>query len=342
MKAAWYEQNGPARDVLHVGELDKPVAEPGTVLVRVHATSVNPSDTKSRAGRPLLPGNLRQIPHQDGAGIIEQVGSGIDPSRVGERVWIYEALISGKAGCAAEYVSVPAPNAVRLPDTISFETGACLGVPALTAHRCIFADGPVTGQTVLVTGGAGAVGVHAIQFAKSGGARVFTTVSREEQAVVARAAGADAVFNRHDETWVTRIQQAAGSPGDPGSSGTSGNPGTPAVDRIVDVAFGANLPATLQLLKPNGIVATYASDAEPEPVLPFWPLVFLDATIRFVLVYKMTREAHQQAIAATTKGLEEGWLKTTVAVRFPLSQIAQAHEASESGTHIGKVVVLID
>ncbi len=330
MKAAWYERNGPARDVLHVGELDKPAVEPGSVLVRVHATSVNPSDTKSRAGRPLLPGNLRQIPHQDGAGIIEEVGSGIDPSRVGERVWIYEALISGKAGCAAEYVSVPAPNAVRLPDTISFETGACLGVPALTAHRCIFADGPVTGKTVLVTGGAGAVGVHAIQFAKSGGARVFTTVSREEQAVVARAAGADAVFNRREQDWVASIQQAAGSPG------------APAVDRIVDVAFGANLPATLQLLKPNGVIATYASDAEPEPVLPFWPLVFLDATIRFVLVYKMSREAHQQAIAATTKGLEEGWLKTTVAVRFSLSQIAQAHRASESGTHIGKVVVLID
>lgn len=330
MKAAWYERNGSARDVLQVGDLDKPTAELGKVLVRVHATSVNPSDTKARTKVPLPAGVKQLIPHQDGAGVIEKVGEDISNSRIGERVWIYEALISGSAGCAAEYVSVPTSNAIKLPDEVSFETGACLGVPALTAHRCVFADGPVTGKTVLVTGGAGAVSVHAIQFAKAGGARVFTTISRDEQAIVAKAAGAELVINRHDEDEVARIQEATGTPG------------VPAVDRIVDVAFGENLDSTMKLLKTNGVIASYASDSKPEPILPFWALVRLDATIHFVLVYKMTHEAHESAIQATTKGLEQGWLKTTIASRFSLDQIAAAHEASESGKSVGKVVVLID
>ena len=145
MRAAWYERNGSARDVLQVGEVAKPVVRPGTVLVRVHATGVNPSDTKRRARIPLLPGNQHQIPHQDGAGVIEEVGDGVSASRLGQRVWIYEALVAGKTGCAAQYAVVPSANAIELPDNVSFEVGACLGVPALTAHRCVFADGAVTG-----------------------------------------------------------------------------------------------------------------------------------------------------------------------------------------------------
>jgi len=330
MKAAWYERNGNASDVLQVGKLDRPKIEPGKVLVRVHATGVNPSDTKTRAGRPLLPGVTQQIPHQDGAGVIEEVGHGVPASRVGQRVWIYEALISGKAGCAAEYVVVPTGNAIELPDSISFEIGACLGVPALTAHRCVFADGPVKGQTILVTGGAGAVSIHAIQFAKAAGARVFTTVSRPEQAIVARVAGADLVVNRHEEDVVSRIQEAADGAG------------LPAVDRVIDVAFGETLPSTVKLLKLGGVIATYASDTQPEPTLPFRPLLSLDATIRFVYVYKMSPEAHQSAVQATRMGLQEGWLKTTIALRFSLDQIAAAHEASESGKLVGKVVIVID
>ena len=178
MRAAWYERNGSARDVLRVGELAKPVVEPGKVLVRVHATGVNPSDTKRRARVPLLAGNKQQIPHQDGAGIIEELGEGVSAFRLGQRVWIYEALVAGKAGCAAQYGVGPSGNAVELPEDVSFEVGACLGVPALTAHRCVFADGPVTGKTVLVTGGAGSVGVHAIQFAKAAGGEVMPRSAR--------------------------------------------------------------------------------------------------------------------------------------------------------------------
>ncbi|AXC15807.1 Quinone oxidoreductase [Acidisarcina polymorpha] len=330
MRAAWYERNRSARDVLIVGELAKPALGPGKVLVRVHAAGVNPSDTKRRARAPLLPGNKQQIPHQDGAGVIEEIGEGVSASRLGQRVWIYEALVAGKAGCAAQYVAVPSGNAVPLPSSISFETGACLGVPALTAHRCVFADGPVTGKTLLVTGGAGSVGVHAIQFAKAAGARVFTTVSRPEQALIAKDAGADLVIDRHKEDVVARIQE------------TANNAGAQVVDRVIDVAFGQTLPFAVKLLKVGGVIATYSSDARPEPTIPFLPLLFLDATIRFVNVYMMSREAHESAIEAVMVGLREGWLKPTIASRFSLDQIVAAHEASESGKSVGKIVVLLD
>ncbi len=330
MRAAWYERNGSARDVLIVGELAKPAIEPGKVLVRVHAVGVNPSDTKRRARVPLLPGNTRQVPHQDGAGVIEEVGEGVSAFRLGQRVWIYEALIAGKSGCAAEYVVVPSANAIKLPENVSLEMGACLGVPALTAHRCVFADGPVKGKTVLVTGGAGAVGAHAIQFAKAAGARVFTTVSRPEQALVAGGAGADIVINRHEEDVVARIQE------------TTGTASAPAVDRIIDVAFGETLASSIKLLKVGGVISTYSSDTQPEPTIPFLPLLMLDATIRFVNVYMMSGEAHESAIAATTVGLREGWLKSTIASRFPFDQIVAAHEASESGKSVGKVVIHLD
>ena len=330
MRAAWYERNGSARDVLKVGELEKPKIESGKVLVKLHTAGVNPSDTKRRARVSLLQGVTQQIPHQDGAGVIAEIGDGVAASRLGQRVWIYEALVAGKAGCAAEYVVVPSENAIELPDSTSFEVGACLGVPALTAHRCVFADGPVTGKTILVTGGAGSVSVHAIQFAKAAGAKVFTTVSRPEQALVARAAGADLVIHRHEEDVVVRGQE------------TAGTGGAPAVDRIIDVAFGETLPSSIKLLKVGGVIATYSSDTQPEPTIPFLPLLFLDATIRFVNVYMMSREAHESAIQLTTTGLKEGWLKPTIASRFSLEQIIAAHEALEFGKSVGKVVILIE
>jgi NADPH:quinone reductase len=329
LKAAWYVKNGAARYVLELGDLDKPAVGRGQVLVHIHAIGVNPSDTKARATTPLASGIRRVIPHQDGAGIIEAVGEGVPTSRIGERVWIYEALFSGGSGCAAEYVAVPSVNAVPLPGNISFEIGACLGVPALTAHRCVFADGPVDGQTLLVTGGAGSVGVHSIQFAKHGGASVFTTVSSEKQAMIAKAAGADLIIDRNKDDQAVRMQTVAG-----GSSQRI-------IDRVVDVAFGANLETTMKVLKENGVIATYSSDSEPEPTLPFFSLLRLGVTIRFIFVYKMSAEAHQIAIEATTVGLTEGWLQTNIAATFPLSRIADAHELSESGKAVGKVVVLI-
>jgi len=269
----------------------------------------------------------RIIPHQDGAGVIEAVGEGVDPGRVGERVWIYEAQLGRPFGCAAEYVAVPAANAVHLPDPVSFGEGAALGVPALTAHHCVFADGPVSGRTVLVTGGAGAVGFYAVQFAKLGGARVIATVSRAEQAEVARGAGADFVIMRRDEDVAARIAAITGAQDGRG------------IDRIVDVAFGANLDTTVKVLKVRGAVASYASDEIPVPALPFWPLAGLHATVRFVLVYVMGEEAHREAIAATTQALQSGHLKHHIGARFSLDHIVEAHEALESGKTVGKVIV---
>jgi NADPH:quinone reductase len=331
MKAAWYERKGPARDVLKVGE--RPIPEPiaGEVRVRVHLSAVNPSDTKNRGGHrgavampfPAI------VPHQDGAGIIEAVGAGVDPARVGERVWVYEATLGRAHGTAAEYTVVPAHKAVRLSDEADFVAGASMGIPAMTAHRCVFADGPVTGRTVLVQGGAGAVGFYAVQMARIGGAtRVIATVSRDEQAQRAREAGAHEVINYRSENVVERLRRITGL--DAG------------VDRVIEVAFGANLQTDLAVLAPNGVIATYASDAVPEPQVPFWPLLAKDVTVRFVLVYAMTAQAHDEAAAWINDALDQGLLQHQVHRVYPLEEIVAAHEATESMSHVGKVLVKID
>jgi NADPH2:quinone reductase len=323
MNAAWYEKKGPAAEVLRLGIQPKPRPGPGAVLVRVRASGVNPSDTKGRAGargNAAMPFPLI-VPHQDGAGIVEAVGEGVAEARIGERVWLYEAQLGRAFGTAAEYVALPAHQAVPMAEGMTFEEGACLGVPALTAHRAVFADGPVEGKTVLVTGGAGAVGFYAVQFARAGGARVVATVSNETQAETARRAGADEVIDRRADI-AARL-------------------GERSVDRIVEVAFGANLAASLRILRPGGVIATYASDAEPEPALPFWPLVGRDATIRFVLVYVMSAEAHREAIDYVGRAAAESWLQHNVGAVLPLDRIAEAHALVETGRGGGKVVVEI-
>lgn len=327
MKAAWYQRKGPANEVLEVGEQPRPVAGPGELLVRVRASGINPSDWKARAGwlgRDQMPFPLI-IPHQDGAGEIVAAGSPELESRIGERVWFYEAALGRPFGGAAEYVALPARQVQPLPAGVTFEEGAGLGVPAMTAHRCVLADGPVAGKVVLVTGGAGAVGRYAIQFAKQSGARVIATVSREEQARSAKAAGADLVLNRLTDDLAARIREFTGK--------------ERGVDRVVEVAFGANLDLTMQVLAPRGVIATYSSDAVAEPVLPYWPLLQLDATVRFVLVYVMDAAAHDEAAAAIGEGLRDGWLSHAIATRFRLDEIVQAHELVESGRAVGKVVV---
>jgi NADPH2:quinone reductase len=328
MRAAWYERKGPARAVLTVGERSVPEPAADELLMRVRASGVNPSDTKARGGArgaTAMPYPL-VIPHQDGAGEVVGAGSDALSSRIGERVWFYEAQLGRPFGAAAEYVAIPAQKAVRLPKGVSFEEGACLGVPAMTAHRAVFADGPVGGKTVFVSGGAGAVGRYAVQFAKLGGARVVASVGNDRGAVSATRAGADLVLDRRTEDIAARTAEFARA-----SDGR-------AVDRFVEVAFGENLPLIEKLLKPNGVVAAYASDAEPEPRLPFWPLLRLDATLRLILVYAMDAAAHQAAVEAITAALETGALTHDIAQIFDLDEIAQAHELVEHGAG-GKVIV---
>jgi NADPH:quinone reductase len=320
MRAALYTRTGPAAEVLRVEEVDRPAPGPAEVLVRVRASGVNPTDYKIRAGLTPRPIDGFQVPHQDGAGIIEAVGAGVDPGRVGERVWLWLAAAGRRWGTAAEWTVVPDRQAVPLPDGASFDLGASLGVPAMTAHYCLFCDGPVNGQTVLVAGGAGAVGHYAIELAKRAGARVITTVSGPEKAALAEKAGADLVVNYRSEDAAQQIRAIA-----------------PAVDRVVEVALGANLALDLALAGPGTTVVTYAAEAA-DPVLPVRACMTANVTLRFVLLYGVLAAALDRAAADITAALAADDLTGLPVRKFPLDAIAAAHEAAEAGV-VGKIIV---
>jgi NADPH:quinone reductase len=330
MQAIWYEQKGEAQAVLQYGEMNVPDVGAAQVRVRVHASGVNPSDTKGRSG---WGGNMtmpypRIIPHQDGAGVIDAIGAGVPESRLGERVWLYESQREQAFGTAAAYVVVPSYKAVHLPDNTDFAQGACLGVPAMTAHRCVFADGSVRGQTLLVTGGAGAVGYYAVQWAKWGGANVIATVSRPEQEQLVRTVGADEIVNYKTENVIERIQAMTGQ--------------ERGIDRIVDVDISANLDIAAAVLKPNCSVNTYNAGLPTNRLeIPAQTFLINGTVLRFVLVYVMPDAAKQQAIQDITAALEAGALQHNIAKQFSLKDVAAAHEAQESGQTIGKVAIAI-
>ncbi len=325
MRAAWYERYGPAREVLQVGELPTPSPNPGEVVVRVHCSGVNPSDWKSRMGsRGDFP-YARIVPHSDGAGVIETLGEGVDDRRVGQRVWLYNGQWQRPMGTAAQYIALPAAQTVPLADSVSFAEGACLGIPAMTAHRCLFADGPLEGKTVLVTGGAGAVGNYAVQLAKWGGAaKVLTTVSSAAKAEQARKAGADAIINYRTSDVTEAVLEATDGQG---------------VDRIVEVDFGGNLAISQRVLKPNGVIAAYASAGDREPKLQYQAFMRKNAVLRLVLVYSMPQEAKRQAVSDINRAIDADALWHPIGARFPLEQIAAAHEAQESGRVIGNIIL---
>ena len=328
MRAAWFESFGSARDVLQVGDRETPTPGAGEVLVRLATSGVNPSDVKKRAGSfpDLLDGGY-VIPNSDGAGVIEAVGEGVDASRAGERVWVYQAQFARRFGTAAEYVSIDSSRAPRLPEAASFEVGACLGIPVMTAHRCVFADGDVAGQTVLVTGGAGRVGHYAVQWASQAGATVIATASNDDDKAVCEAAGAAHVVNHRGDDVIDAIMAAS-----------SGQP----VDRVVDVEFGGNLPVTTEVLRVGGTIATYASTAVPEPKLPFFQMMYKDVTIRMVIVYAMPEAAKQHAIADIETALSADRLEHRIAHAIPLDRIAESNELVEQGSIRGAVVLTID
>ena len=324
MQAAWYEKNGAAAEVLKVGELPDPEPGPGEVRLRLHASAVNPSDVKARAGsRPIRWPRL--IPDSDGAGMIDKVGAGVASHRIGDRVWTFNGQWERPFGTSAQLIALPAALAVPLPASLSWEQGACLGIPVMTAHRCLFADGPIAGRTVLVTGGAGVVAHYAIQLAKWAGAKVITTVSSDAKAAHARAAGADIVINYRSEQVVERIKAETGG-----------------VDHVVDVDFGKNLPVTARILKPNGVIASYASMGDLEPKFPYRDLFALNPVIRPVLVYTMPDAAKAQAHADIARWLKETKPIFAIAERYPLSEVVKAHLAVERGAKIGHVILTID
>ena len=328
MKAAWFESFGPAGEVLVSGEQPTPVAGSGEVLVRLMTTGVNPSDVKKRAGAfPNLLDDGLVIPHSDGAGIIEAVGEGVDPARVGERVFVYQAQYGRRFGSAAEYVAVDSARAPVLPDNTSFEIGACIGIPIMTAHRCVHADGPVAGQTLLVTGGAGRVGYYAVQWARHAGATVIATASNPADEASCREMGAEHVVNHREAHWGDTVLACTGGE---------------KVDRVIDVEFGANLPEVLKFIRIGGTIATYSSTVVKEPCVPFLQMMFLDLTIRMVIVYAMPEEAKRAAIADTCELLGQAALQHRIAHCLPFSEMAHAHELIEQGGFRGCVVVNID
>jgi NADPH:quinone reductase len=328
MKAAWFESFGSAPDTIILGEQPTPQAGPGEVLVKIKTTGVNPSDVKKRAGAfPNLLDDGLVIPHSDGAGVIEAVGEGVDANRIGERVFVYQAQYGRRLGSAAEYVAIDSSRAPHLPDEASFEVGACIGIPIMTAHRCVFADGSVAGKTVLVTGGAGRVGYYAIQWAKTDGARVIATASNEADVETCKAMGADVVVNHREANWGDAVVEATG--GDK-------------VDRVVDVEFGANLPEVLKCINIGGVIATYSSTQVKEPQLPFIQMMFMDLTLRMVIVYAMPEQAKQQAIDDTCAALAAGKLQHRIAHSLGFDEMARSHELIEQGGFGGCVVVNID
>jgi len=320
MKAALYTSTGPAAEVLRVEEIERPQPGPGEVLVRVRASGINPTDYKTRSGMTARPIDGFQIPHHDGAGIIEAVGAGVDPGRVGERVWLWLAAAGRRWGTAAEWTVVPERQAAPLPDGASFDLGASLGVPALTAHYCLFSDGPLAGQTVLVAGGAGAVGHFAIELAKRAGAGVITTVSNSEKAALAEKAGADLVVNYRSPDAVQQVRAFA-----------------PAVDRVIELAFGANLTLDLAVARAGTTIVTYA--AEPaDPVLPVRACMNANVTLKFVLLYGVARAALDRAAGDVTAALAAGDLTGLPVRKFPLADVVAAQLAAEGGA-VGKVIV---
>jgi NADPH2:quinone reductase len=319
MLAAYYEQRGNS-DVLQVGEIATPGPGVGEVRVRLQTAAVNPTDWKARAHASPMDFPL-QVPGQDGAGVIEAVGPGVDIARIGERVWVYLAASQRQYGTAAQFTVVAARQAVPIPDGISIDDAAALGVPYLTAYGCLFADGPIEGQTVLVHGGAGAVGHAAIQLARRAGAHVISTVSNTSKGAIAASAGAHVVVDYTSEGATDAIRAAARA----------------GVDRIIEVDLTHNLDLDLAVLVPGGVIVTYAADAA-DPTIPVRTLMTRNATLRFALLYGFPTPLLADAVAEITQGLEAGELSPLPVVRFPLAQIAAAHDAVQSRTP-GKVLI---
>jgi len=323
MRAAYYDDLGPATTVLRVGEWADPVAGPGEVLVRLRSSGVNPSDVKSRSGifgRARFLG--RTIPHSDGAGDIIAVGAGVPTSRIGERVWVWNGQYKRLMGTAAELIALPEIMAVPLPATVGYDEGACLGIPAMTAAQAVRLCQIEPGETVLVSGGAGAVAHYAIQLAKARGATVLTTVSGEAKAAHARAAGADATINYKSEDVIARVRDLTGGAG---------------ADAMIDMDLGVNFKQ-IESLRPFGRVAVYGVSGADVPIPGRWSLQN-SVSINFLYVYEQPPALRASIVRELNALMAQGKLINAVAARFPLADVAAAHEAVETGTAMGNVVL---
>lgn len=329
MRAITYSKFGPAAEVLTLSDLPTPTPEAGEVLVRLKASGVNPSDVNARSGtRPGVtePPYPRIIPHSDGAGVIEAVGADVDPSRIGERVWIWNGQWQRAYGTAAEYIALPQDQAVALPDNISFAEGAVLGIPAMTATYCVLGGGDVAGKTLLISGGGGTVGRLAVQIAKASGARVISTAGSPAQQEATREAGADAVIGYNDPDLAAAVLAA--------------NNGQP-VDQVVEVEFGPNAEMITEVIAPRGRIVAYGSAKDRAPTLPFYPLMFKGVTLEMALVYILTDAERRQCEAQLNALLETGALDMRIAHELPLEDCAKAHDIIADGGRAGSVILTI-
>lgn len=310
MRAAYYDRQGPADEVLHIGELPDPEPDPGEVRVRLRYSGISPGDTKKRGGYfgSTMP-YPRVIPHSDGSGTIDRVGDGVDPNRIGQRVWVYNAQSYRPFGTAADYTVVPDATAVPLPDGVDDQLGACLGIPGITAHRAVFADGPVDGQTLLVHGALGAVGSLAAQLAAWGGATVITTVRRRGDLAASSGALADRAVALDDPEAEQLIRQHAPD----------------GVDRIIEVAFSDNITLDAAVAANGAVIAAYAT-RDPRPRLDFWPMLFDNLTIRLLGSDDFPADAKAMAARDLTTAADSGQLTVPVGAPFPIDQVAAAHD----------------
>ena len=324
MRAAWYEKQGPDGEVLLVGEIPAPTPGPGEVRMHIAVSGINPGDIKKRQdafGYGMA--YPRVIPHSDGAGQVDQVGDGVSSEWLGRRVWCYGAQSYRPFGTAAEYTVVPLTHVVPMPENMSMEQGACLGIPGITSHRAVHAAGSVKGRVVLVQGGAGAVGLCAVQLAHNAGAYVIATVRSMSDEARVRGAGVDEVLLAN-ETLIERVRAI-----------------TPdGVDHIVEVAFGANIATDIELLALGGSIATYATNTA-EPGIPFWPLVFKNIRLFFLGSDDFPSEVKMEAARDLNAAFEAGWMGFEIVERIPLAQIAKAHELVEHPIRRGRVVVTL-
>jgi NADPH2:quinone reductase len=333
VRAITYRRSG-GPDVLELADLPVPDPGPGEVLVRLAFSGVNPTDWKSRSTAD--PGPTGKTPNQDGSGTIEAVGQGVDAVLVGERVWIWEAAYERTHGTAAEYTVLPARQTVLLGEEPSLELGAALGIPFLTAHRCLtvaetlpdrIGPGSLNGRTVLVQGGAGAVGNAAIQLARYADATVIATVSTPQKAQLAAAAGADHVIDYRQQDVVAEVRKVAPH----------------GVDAIVEVAPAANAGIDAQIVALHGAVAMYASDGGAEISVPVRLQMTANARWQFVLVYTEPRRAKEIGVEDVNAAVLDGAVRVGEDAGlplhvFPLEQTAQAHQAVQDGA-IGKVLI---
>ncbi len=323
MKAAWYSRNGEARDVLQVGELPDPKPGPGEVRVRLAASGVNPSDVKSRRGRPL--GNELVVPHSDGAGVVDAVGAGVSASRIGQRVWIWNGQWQRSMGTACEAIALPGAQAMELPEGTSFDAGACLGIPALTAVQAIHLAGPLAGRDVLVTGAGNAVGHYVTQLATQAGARVIGTVGSEAKAVHARAAGVAETIDYKHEAVAERVKALTQGRG---------------VDVVIDMDFSSTARLLSQgVLRAHGQLVCYGSNDTGDVAIHFRTLNWLSLGLKFFLVYELSPADRSRCVAELQALLNAGRLQHSIGSRFSLNQIATAHETVEAGREIGNVVI---